>query len=95
MQDSIKEGRDIRDKFKERIHIIYEKRLKAQQEKQKELERIERESLKKAEDMTNDICLYGLWQSEKQVYEGVSRLKDYKGIVKAMQAQLKFRKNVL
>lgn len=60
MQDSTKEGREIRDKFKERIQIINEKRLKAQQEKQKGLERIEREKLTKAEDMTNDICFYGL-----------------------------------
>lgn len=51
--------------------------------------------MKKAEDMTNDICFYGIWQSEKQVDEGVSRLKDDKEIVKAMQAQLKFRKNFL
>lgn len=51
--------------------------------------------MKKAEDMTNDICFYGVWQSEKQVDEGVSRLKDDKEIVKAMQAQLKFRKNFL
>lgn len=35
MQDSILEGREIRDKFKERIQIINNKRLKAQQEKQK------------------------------------------------------------
>lgn len=50
--------------------------------------------MKKAEDMTNDICFYGVWQSEKQVDEGVSRLKDDKEIVKAMQAQLKFRKKI-
>lgn len=56
----------IRDKFKECIQIINEKRLKAQEKKQKELERIERERLKKAEDMTNDICFNGVWQSEKQ-----------------------------
>lgn len=42
MQDSILKGREIRDKFKGRIQIINKKRLKAQQEKQKELERIER-----------------------------------------------------
>lgn len=51
--------------------------------------------MKKAEDMTNDIYFYGVWQSEKQVDEGVSRLKDDKEIVKAMQAQLKFRKKFL
>lgn len=51
--------------------------------------------MKKAEDMTNDICFFGVWQSEKQVDEGVSRLKDDKEIVKAMQAQLKFRKKFL
>lgn len=39
--------------------------------------------MKKAEDMTNDIYFYGVWQSEKQVDEGVSRLKDDKEIVKA------------
>lgn len=38
---------------------------------------------------------YGLWQSEQQVDEGVSRLKDDKEIVKAMQAQLQFRKYAL
>lgn len=55
MQDSIKERREIHDKFKECIQIINEKRLKAQQEKQKELERIEIERLNIVDKMTNDI----------------------------------------
>lgn len=36
-----------------------------------------------------------LWQSEQQVDEAVSRLKDDKEIVKAMQAHLQFKKYVL
>lgn len=38
---------------------------------------------------------YGLWQIEQQVDEGVSRLKDDKEIVKAMQTQIQFRKYVI
>lgn len=56
MQDSILEGRETRDRFKERIQKINKKRLKAQQEKQKELERIEIERLNIVDKMTNDIC---------------------------------------
>lgn len=41
MQDSIKERREIHDKFKECIQIINEKRLKAQQEGENSERKIE------------------------------------------------------
>ena len=60
------------------------------------MERLERIRLEKAENLTNDICYYGLWQSYEQMEEGIAACggKD-KDMIKAFKAQLKFRKSVL
>lgn len=58
-----------------------------------ELERLEKERIRRAEEMTNDVCYYGLWQSQQQVEEGMGRLRNEKELINALQAQLKFRKN--
>ncbi|KAK3107360.1 hypothetical protein FSP39_012735 [Pinctada imbricata] len=95
IEESRKGGREVRKKFKERLHIIEEKRIEAQQRKQQELQRLEKERLRKAEMMTNDICYYGLWQTAEQVDEGIARMDTQKDVISALHAQLKFRKNVL
>ena len=95
LASSIKEGKDSRRKFKERLKTISEKRLIAQRKKQQEMERLEIARMKKAEDLTNDICDYGLWQSHDQIEEGMSRLINEKEIVECLHAQLKFRRTVL
>lgn len=93
--NSRKGGREIRKLFKDRLQEIENKRLEAQRRKQMELERLEKERIKRAEEMTNDVCYYGLWQSQQQVEEVMGRLRNEKELIDALQAQLKFRKNVL
>lgn len=92
---SRKGGREIRKMFKDRLKEIENKRLEAQRKKQLELERLEKERIRKEEEITNNVCYYGLWQSPEQVDEGMGRINNEKELVKALQAQLKFRKNVL
>ncbi|KAK3106600.1 hypothetical protein FSP39_023288 [Pinctada imbricata] len=95
LNESLKEGRELRKTFKDRIQTIAAMRLREQKRKKQELERLERERMKRAEELTNDICFYGLWQTEGQMDEGVSHLQGEKEICSALQAQLKFRKTVL
>ena len=57
---------------------IENKRLEAQRKKQCELERLERDRIRKAEEMTNDVCSYGLWQSAEQLEEGMERISNEK-----------------
>lgn len=78
--------------FKDRLKEIENKRLEAQRKKQLELERLEKERIRKEEEITNNVCYYGLWQSPEQVDEGMGRINNEKELVKALQAQLKFRK---
>ena len=88
------EGKEIRKTFKTRLKEIEAKRVEEMNRKKEELAKKEAKRLKDAEDMTNDMCFYGLWQSANQVEEGMSRLpiKEHR---KALESQLKFRKNVL
>lgn len=95
IENSRKGGREIRKQFQERLKEIENKRLEAQRKKQGELERLERDRIRKAEEMTNELCYYGLWQSREQLEEGMGRISNEKELINALQAQLKFRKNVL
>lgn len=92
IENSRKGGREIRKLFKDRLQEIENKRLEAQRRKQMDLERLEKERIRRAEEMTNDVCYYGLWQSQQQVEEGMGRLRNEKEFINALQAQLKFRK---
>lgn len=95
IENSRKGGREIRKIFKDRLKEIENKRLEAQRKKQLELERLEKDRIRKEEEITNDVCYYGLWQSPEQVDKGMGRINNKKELIKALQAQLKFRKNVL
>lgn len=95
LSESRKEGTKIRCLFKERIEIIEKKRLEHQKEKQKELERKEADRIKKAGAFTSDICYYGLFQNLNQLNEGLERLDKESEKRKALESQIKFRKNVL
>lgn len=77
--------------FKNRLKKIEIKRIEAQKT-QLEQERLEKDRIRKEEEMTNDICYYGLWQRPYHTDEGMGRISNEKGLIKALHAQLKFRK---
>ncbi|ESO90499.1 hypothetical protein LOTGIDRAFT_164081 [Lottia gigantea] len=60
MDESRKEGKVIRSKFRKRTKEIAEERLKSQRLKKKQLDRLESERIKKAENIANEMCYYGL-----------------------------------
>lgn len=45
--------------------------------------------------MTDEIQIWGLWQTEEEVDSGVIRIKKKTEKVKALKSQLRFRKTVL
>jgi hypothetical protein len=60
----------------------------------KENEKKEKARIKKIENMTNDVCFYGLWQSASEIDEGLGRSSTDNAKRQALESQLKFRKNV-
>lgn len=76
LTESRKEGRDIRQQFKNRIKEIKLKRQEQLALKRAELERLKKVKLQRDESLTNLICFYGLWQSACQVDEGLKRLQN-------------------
>ena len=91
---SRKEGVEIRKNFKLRLLEIERKHLEDMKKKQEDLVRKEKKRLKDAENITNNVCFYGLWQSPLQVDEGLGRMPENEQR-KALESQLKFRKTVL
>ena len=55
----------------------------------------ERKRLHNLEEMTRDICFYGLWQSEQQLIEGMALFGSDAEKREALHCQLRFRKSVL
>lgn len=94
IEEARKEGKELRKSFHNRLKEIQEKRIAAQHKRQRELEEREKKRIRQAENLTNDVSIYGLWQSLQQVKEGLKRLKDNEKRT-ALEAQIKFRKTVL
>ncbi|KAK6180549.1 hypothetical protein SNE40_012682 [Patella caerulea] len=96
LDDSRKEGREIRKEFIARTKSISDERFRLQKLKKQEMERLEASRVQRAECMTNDVCYYGLWQTVDQINEGMDKLSgNDKELRCALQTQLKFRKSVL
>lgn len=94
IEEARKEGKELRKSFHNRPKEIQEKRVAAQRKRQRELEEREKKRIHQAENLINDVCIYGLWQSLQQVMEGLKRLKDNEKRTD-LEAQIKFRKTVL
>lgn len=70
IEEARKEGKELRKSFHNRLKEIQEKRVAAQRKRQRELEEREKKRIRQADNLTNDVCIYGLWQSMQQVKEG-------------------------
>ena len=90
-----KEGKQIRRQFKVRLQDTKAKRLEAQERGRLQLVQIEKKRIQNAENFTNLVCFYGLWQSAEQIREGLNRLRPKKEKRDALEAQLRLRKTVL
>ena len=98
-EDLLKKARNLSPEFKRLYRLrkqrLLEERSKILQAKHLQLEQMRQKKLQEKERLTENILMYGLWQSKEQVNEQLSKLKTKKEKVKALKAQLDFRKKVL
>ena len=95
MNDARNQGRELRDKFKDRCKEIERKRSDALKEKQIALMKKKDNLYKKKEKQTSDIIYYGLWQSTTTADEILQSITKQSEKRKALISQLRFRQNVL
>ncbi|CAC5368053.1 unnamed protein product [Mytilus coruscus] len=94
LEDSIKEGRQIRTKYQERLKEIENKRKEKLREKQIALERKQKAAIKTKTKHTSDVIYYGLWQRPDEV-DDIYEITSVTEKRKALISQIRFRQKVL
>ncbi|WAQ95042.1 SPIN3-like protein [Mya arenaria] len=89
-----KDVKHLRRAFKQRNAQIETERKRILAEKREKAEQAEQNRIKKREDITDNVQLWGLWQTEQEVDSSLSRIKRKTEQVSALKAQLNFRKSV-
>ena len=84
-----------KSKFKQRLASIEQTRIITQQQKEEQKQKSEVRLLLQKERLTSDIIQYGLWQSTDQMDKALQVIASKTNKVKALKAQLCFRKTVL
>jgi hypothetical protein len=82
-----KDVQNLRKQFKLRHEVIREKRREKIQEDRLLKEAAEAKKVRKQENITNDVILYGLWQSQEQVDTMLATISSKVEKVKALKAQ--------
>ena len=95
LKEAKTEGPRIRQRFQERMKDIEAKRLIALNEKKNDLLKKKERLYKQKEKMTNDILFFGLWQSSEEMEQQLAEIDRKTERLKAVKAQLTFRKKVL
>ena len=95
LTEARRETRCVISKFRTRHKEIQTARYEAVQQKLAKEREARRRKLQEREKYTDDIVLYGLWQSPDEVNNMVQSFSSKKEKVKAMKAQLRFRQHVL
>ncbi|KAL4239504.1 hypothetical protein ACF0H5_000318 [Mactra antiquata] len=94
IEESRKNVKKEKLKFKQREQVIKAKQIEKQNEEFRKKEEMERRRIEKLEKETGDMTYYGLWQSEQQVNQKLNEIKSKKEQEEALRVQLRFRKNV-
>ncbi|XP_053392120.1 uncharacterized protein LOC128554835 [Mercenaria mercenaria] len=85
----------LRLKYKQRRDQVEIERKRLLAEKREQAERSEANRIRKKENITDKVQLWGLWQTEEEVDSGLDLLKTKVDKITALKAQLHFRKTVL
>ena len=81
--------------YASRREQLLEDRAQVLKEKQIALQKLQEKRLREKEKITDDIMVYGLWQTDVQITEGLKKLRTNAYKLKALKCQLDFRKKVL
>lgn len=95
LNDSIKEGREVRVMYRKRLAEITEHRKQKLKDKQIALEKKQKAVLKAKSKHTNDIIYFGLWQNRDQVGTILEEIPGVSEKRKALISQIRFRQKVL
>ena len=88
-------GPEFKQLYRARKQHLHEERAKILQAKQRALLRLQKKAMETKEKLTNDLMLYGLWQSESDIQTGLAKLKTKTEMLQALKTQLHFRSKVL
>ena len=87
-------GLEFKKQYKVRKRKMLEERNEILRAKQAALDLQEKKVMEK-ENLTQAMMIYGLWQTKEQIVQGVAKFKSNTSKLKALKAQLDFRKKVL
>ena len=90
-----KRGPEFKSLYKLRRKQLLEDRAKVLREKQIALQKLQEKKFREKEKLTEEIMVYGLWQSEIQVSSALEKMKFSAEKLKALKCQLNFCKKVL
>ena len=86
---------EFRKCLKERRQTIIQERAQVLKKKQEALENARQKKMKEKEDLTENIIKYGLWQTREDILQHLKSFVTIGEKLKALKAQLDFRKKVL
>ena len=95
LQKARKVAPEFKQLYKDRRKQMLEERARLLQAKQHALQAAQEKSLRRKEQLTKEVLHYGLWQTHGDVKNGLGKLKSKTAKVKALKAQINFRKLVL
>ena len=78
--------------YREQKQILQEERAQIWKSKQAAPLRLQEKALKEKETLTNELMLYGLWQCESDISQGLAKLQSKLSNLKALKVQLAFPK---
>ena len=81
--------------YTSRQQQLLEDQAQVLKEKQLALQKLQEKHIKEKEKKMEDIMVYGLWQTEIHITEGLKKLITNADRLKALKCQLDFRKKVL
>ena len=88
-------GLEFKKQYEVHKRKMLEKRNEILRAKQAALAHLQEKKVMEKENLTQAMMIYGLWQTKEQIVQGVSKCKSNTLKLKALKAQLDFRKKVL
>ena len=95
MANARKCGLEFKKQYKIRKGKMLEERNEILRAKQTALARLQEKKVRVKEHLTQAMMVYGLWQTKEQISQGIAKCKSNTSKLKALKAQLDFRKKVL
>ena len=88
-------GLEFKKQYKVRKRKMLEERNEILRAKQAALAHLQAKKVMEKENLMQAMMIYGLWQTKEQIVQGVAKFKSNTSKLKALKAQLDFRKKVL